>query len=57
VHHDKIHDLHDSSNIIRVMKSRMVTWAGHGGGKWPGEEKYLQSFWWGNLKERGHFEV
>jgi hypothetical protein len=29
LHNEELHDLHDSPNVIRMMKSRWVRWAGH----------------------------
>jgi hypothetical protein len=29
LHNEKLHNLYSSSNIIRVIKSRRVRWAGH----------------------------
>jgi hypothetical protein len=29
LHKDEIHNLHSSSNIVRVIKSRRMMWAGH----------------------------
>jgi hypothetical protein len=29
VHNDKLHSLYSSPNIFRVIKSRMIRWAGH----------------------------
>ena len=29
LHNEELHDLYSSSNIIRVMKSRRIKWAGH----------------------------
>jgi hypothetical protein len=37
LHNDKLHSLYSSSNIVRVIKSRRIMWAGHvarmGGGE------------------------
>ena len=41
--------MYSSSNIVRVMKSRRMRWAGHGAVVYTG-------FWWRNLKERDHLE-
>jgi len=54
VYNEEINDLYSSPNIVRVIKSRRMRWAGHvarmGGGELhPG-------FWWGNLKERDYLE-
>jgi hypothetical protein len=29
LHNDKLHSLHSSPNIVRVIKSRRMRWAGH----------------------------
>jgi hypothetical protein len=29
LHNEELHDLYSSSNIIRIMKSRTIRWAGH----------------------------
>jgi hypothetical protein len=45
LHHEELHNLCSSLNIVRVIKSRRMRWAGHmahmGGG-----EKCLQGFGW-----------
>jgi hypothetical protein len=33
LHHEELNDLHPSPNIFRVIKSRRMRWARHGGGK------------------------
>ena len=52
LHHEELNDLYCSPNIVRVIKSRRMRWAGNvaciGGG-----EVYT-GFWWGNLRERCH---
>jgi hypothetical protein len=40
------------SNIVRVIKSRKMRWAGHIAR--IGEKRAYTGFWWGNLKERNH---
>ena len=54
LHNEELNDLYCSPNIVRVIKSRKMRWAGHvahmGGG-----EAYT-GFWWGNLRERDHLE-
>jgi hypothetical protein len=44
LHNDELHSLYSSPNIIMVVKSRKMRWAGHGGG-----ERCLQVF---NLEVR-----
>jgi hypothetical protein len=45
-------DLHCSSDVIRVIKSRRMRWVGHVAGM--GESRGV--FWWGNLRETDHME-
>jgi hypothetical protein len=46
--------LYSSPNIIRVMKSRRIRWAGHVGSVGRGEVH--TGFWSGNSRERDHLE-
>jgi hypothetical protein len=50
LHNDELHNLYSSHNIVRVIKSRRVRWAGHvsriGGG-----ESCLQGFDWEARRE------
>jgi hypothetical protein len=50
----ELYDLHSSSNIIRVIKSRRMRWAGHV--ERMRERRGAYRFWWGNLRDRDHFE-
>jgi len=47
-------NLYSSTNIVRVVKSRRMRWAGHVARM--GREKAYRGFWWGNLRERDHLE-
>jgi hypothetical protein len=53
LHNDELHNLYSSPNIVRVIKSRRMRWAGHvariGGEVFTG-------FWLGNPKVRDHWE-
>ena len=50
LHKEELNDLYSSPNIIRVIKSRRMRWAGHVA-VWSRGEVYT-GFWWGNLRER-----
>ena len=54
LHIEELNDLYCSPNIVRVIKSRRMKWAGHVAriGERRGEE--YTGFWWGNLTERDH---
>ena len=52
LHNEELNDLYCSTNIVRVIKSRMG-WAGHVA-RMGGEERCIQSFGGGNLRERDH---
>ena len=54
LHNDELSDLYCSPNIVRVLKSRRMRWAGHVAGM-ERVEVYTR-FWWGNMRERDHLE-
>jgi hypothetical protein len=54
LHKEELYGLSSSSNIIRVIKSRRMRWAGHVARM--GERRGATGFWWGNLRERDYFE-
>jgi hypothetical protein len=44
LHNDELHSLYSSPNIVRAIKSRRMSWAGHVAHK--GGERCLQGFGW-----------
>ena len=53
LHNEELNDLYSSPNIVRVIKSRRMRWAGHVARM--GEERGFIGSWWGNLRERDHW--
>jgi hypothetical protein len=51
---DELHDLYSLPNIVRVIKSRRMRWAGHVARMGKGE--VLTGFWLGGPKARDHWE-
>jgi len=49
LHNEELNDLYSSPNIVRVIKSRRMRWAGHVARM--GEEKGCIGCWWGNWRE------
>jgi hypothetical protein len=54
LHNDELHNLYSSSNIVRVIKSRRIRWAGHVA--CMGKVDVFTVFWLGGLKARDHWE-
>ena len=54
LHNEGLYDLYSSPNIIRVIKSRRMRWAGHVARMWERRGPYM--VWWGTLNERDHLE-
>jgi len=53
LHNEELNDLYCSPNIVRVIKSRRMRWAGHVAHM--GEERGCIGSWWGNQRERDHW--
>jgi hypothetical protein len=51
LHKEELNDLYCSPNIVRVIKSRRMRWAGHVARM--GEERGAS--WWGNRREGDHW--
>jgi hypothetical protein len=54
LHNEELNDLYSSPNIIRVIKSRRMRWAGHVA--CGGKREVHSRFWWGDLREGDHLE-
>jgi hypothetical protein len=54
LHKEDLNDLYRSPDIIRVIKSRKMRWAGHVARVGRGEVH--TRFWWGELIKRENFE-
>jgi hypothetical protein len=52
LHNDELHSLYSSQNIVRIIKSRRMRWAGHVARM--GE--VFTGFWLGGPKARDHWE-
>jgi hypothetical protein len=55
LHDDELHSLYSSLNIVRVIKSRRMRWAGHVAHMGEGRGVY-RGFYLGGLKVRDHWE-
>jgi len=53
LHNEKLNDLYSSPNIVRVIKSRRMRWAGHVARM--GGERGCTGSWWGNRREGDHW--
>jgi len=53
LHDEEINDLYSSHNIVRVIKSRRMRWAGHVARM--GEERGRIGSWWRNRREIDHW--
>jgi hypothetical protein len=52
LHNEEFNDLYSSPNIIWVIKSRRMKWAGHVARM--GKREVHTGFWWGDLREGDH---
>ena len=53
LHNEELNDLYSSPNIVRVIKSRRMRWAGHVARM--GDERGCIGSWWGNRREGDHW--
>jgi len=53
MHNEELNDLYCSPNIVRVIKSRRMRWAGHVAHM--GEEREVYRALWGNRREGDHW--
>ena len=51
---EELNDLYCTPSIVRVIKSRLMSWTGHVARMGRGEA--YTGLWWGNLRERDHLE-
>jgi len=54
LHNEQLNDLYSSQNIICVIKSRRLRWAGHAA--CTGENRNAYRVWVGKPEERGHLD-
>jgi len=53
LHNEELNDLYSSPNIVRVIKSRRMRWAGYVASMV--EERECIGSWWGNRREGDHW--
>ena len=53
LHNEELNDLYCSPNIVRVIKSRRIRWAGHVARM--GEKRGCGGSYWGNRREIDHW--
>ena len=53
LHNEELNSLYYSPNVVRVIKSRRMRWAGHVA--CMDEGRVCTRFWWGNLIVREHW--
>jgi len=53
LHNEELNDFYASPNIVRVIKSRRMRWAGHV--ERIDEERGIIGSWWGNRREGDHW--
>jgi hypothetical protein len=56
LHNDELHALFSSPNIVRVIKSRRMRWAGHMACMEEGRGGMFTGFWLGGLKGRDYWK-
>jgi hypothetical protein len=54
IQNEELHDLSSSPNIVQVIKIRRMRWVRHMASM--GESRGAYRVWWGNLREKDHFE-
>jgi hypothetical protein len=52
---EELHNFYSSPNIIRIIKSRRMRWAGHVARIGEKRNTYIR-YWWESQKERDHQE-
>jgi hypothetical protein len=56
LHNEELYDLYSSPNIIRVIKSRGMRWAGNVACMGRGDRRGAYRVLWGDLRERDYLE-